>query len=203
MICALNKGNTMGNIIVIMGKSASGKDTIYHRLITEMHELHPVVSYTTRPIRVGEKDGIEYHFVTDEEYLQLLEAGKILENREYDTCYGIWRYFTCMMDVPKQNEIYIMIATPEAYEKIEHRYGRGVVQGIYITLDSGERLQRALNRERKQEEPRYKEMCRRFIADEEDFSEEKMRKLQSVTTFENNNLEKCLQEIKAFLENLR
>ena len=50
----------MGKIFYIMGKSASGKDTIYKELIEKMPKFHSIVPYTTRPMREGEKDGVEY-----------------------------------------------------------------------------------------------------------------------------------------------
>ena len=59
----------MGKIFYIMGKSASGKDTIYKELIEKMPKFHSIVPYTTRPMREGEKDGVEYFF-TDREELE-------------------------------------------------------------------------------------------------------------------------------------
>ena len=57
----------MGRIFYLMGKSASGKDTIYKRLLKECPKLHPVVLYTTRPMRDGERQGTEYYFVNQEQ----------------------------------------------------------------------------------------------------------------------------------------
>ena len=53
----------MGKIFYVMGKSASGKDTIYKRLREELSDYKTVTMYTTRPIRDGETDGVEYYFV--------------------------------------------------------------------------------------------------------------------------------------------
>ena len=58
----------MGKIFYIMGKSASGKDTIYKELIEKMPKFHSIVPYTTRPMREGEKDGVEYFFVDQERF---------------------------------------------------------------------------------------------------------------------------------------
>ena len=64
----------MGKIFYIMGKSSSGKDTIYENLLgREGLSLHPLIMYTTRPIRAGETDGVQYHFVTEEQ-LKALDA---------------------------------------------------------------------------------------------------------------------------------
>ena len=103
----------MGKIICLMGKSSTGKDTIYKRLL-EDQELHlkKLIPYTTRPIREGEQEGIEYHFV-DEKHLQKLEEeGRIVELRAYDTVYGVWKYFTVReesMDLEKES--YAVIGT--------------------------------------------------------------------------------------------
>ena len=68
-----------------------------------------------------------------------------------------------------------------------------------IELDDGVRLQRALDRERKEEHPRYEEMCRRFLADSIDFSPEKKKEAGIEKEFYNQNLEECLCEIEAYI----
>ena len=95
----------MGKLFYIMGKSASGKDTIYQRLLRNPEfSLERLVIYTTRPIRDGELDGREYHFVTEEDFQKLKAAGKIIEDRGYETVYGLWRYFTAdNMDLEEKN----------------------------------------------------------------------------------------------------
>ena len=75
----------MGKIFILMGKSASGKDTLYHRIMKRHPELSPVVPYTTRPIRKEEAEGREYHFVTEAEFRGLEQAGKVAEYRCYHT----------------------------------------------------------------------------------------------------------------------
>ena len=78
-----------------MGKSATGKDTIYKKLLSrEDIDLKKVVMYTTRPIRKGEKEGVEYHFVDEDKLNKLKKQGKIIEHRSYDTIHGKWHYFT-------------------------------------------------------------------------------------------------------------
>ena len=85
----------MKHLFYLCGKSASGKDTIYEELLKdESLQLRPLVPYTTRPIRAGEMEGQEYHF-TDRETLRRLEkAGKVIEERTYETVCGLWTYFT-------------------------------------------------------------------------------------------------------------
>ena len=82
----------MGKIYYMMGKSSSGKDTIYKDIRKDLPELKTLTLYTTRPMREGEKDGVEYYFVTDEILEKYREEGKIIELRTYQTVYGDWKY---------------------------------------------------------------------------------------------------------------
>ena len=88
-----------------------------------------------------------------------------------------------------------MIGTLASYEKMRAFYGQDHLIPLYIEVEDGERLQRALNRERQQAVPKYRELCRRFLADEEDFREENLQRLRIDRRFENTDMETCLEEI--------
>ena len=81
----------MGTIFCIIGKSSSGKDTIYKKLLrnSSLH-LRRIVPYTTRPIRAGEQEGVEYYFTTVEVMARLRDENRIIECRSYATVYGTW-----------------------------------------------------------------------------------------------------------------
>ena len=180
-----------------MGKSASGKDRIYSFLLSrEELNLKRLVLYTTRPIRAGEDNGREYYF-TDEEQLEKFRiSGKLIESRSYDTVHGIWTYFTADDgQIRPDGADYLGIGTLESYQKMREYYGADRVCPIYIQVEDGERLQRALLREKQQENPKYAEMCRRFLADEEDFSAEKLEKLGIKKAYENKDLNECTEEL--------
>ncbi len=187
----------MPKIFVLMGKSATGKDTIYKELLkVESLGLIEIVIYTTRPIRAGERDGVEYFFVSNERLKELKEENKIIEIREYNTIHGLWSYFTVndgQIDLGRYNSL--IIGTLESYEQIRGYYGKDKVYPIYIEVDDGVRLQRALDREKNQEKPRYAEMCRRYLADEEDFKKENLDKLDINKRYNNLNLENCIRDI--------
>ncbi len=191
----------MAKIFYLMGKSSSGKDTIYKKLIQkEELALKNIVLYTTRPIRAGEQDGVEYHFVSEEEMLSMQKTGKIIELRTYDTCLGRWHYFTADDDhVKLSGQNYIMIGTIESFLKTRDYYGEETVIPVMISLDDGIRLQRALDREKGQDQPKYSEMCRRFLADEADFSEEKKKQAGIEKEFVNEDLDQCLKEIETYI----
>ncbi len=191
----------MGKIICLMGKSSTGKDTIFKRLLQDRRlGLRTIVPYTTRPIRVGERDGVEYFFKSEQDFFRLKEQGKIIESREYHTYHGLWRYFVVDDGQIKESGNYIMIGTLEAYRHLQDHFGEDRVLPVMIELDDGVRLQRALGRERKQENPRYEEMCRRFLADSEDFSEEKIKEAGITRRFVNDNLRCCMDDIRQYIE---
>ena len=178
----------MGKIFCIMGKSSTGKDTIFKILLQRKDiNVRRIVSYTTRPQRSHEKPGEEYNFVTLEEKDKLVADGKVIEIRKYDTVHGPWFYFTVDDgNVDLEKEDYLMIGTVESFVKIRDYYGEDKVLPIYIEVDDGVRLSRALERERSQEHPKYEEMCRRFLADQQDFSEENLSKAGITNRFNNN-----------------
>ena len=183
----------MKKIFVIMGKSATGKDTLYKELLKKKDlGLHPVVPYTTRPIREGEQEGVEYHFVDSETYEQMKEEHRVIESRDYQTIHGIWSYFTVEDAQFQGEESVLLINTLEGYEQILQYFGEEVVVPLYIELEDGIRLSRALKREQSQKEPKYQELCRRFLADCEDFSEEKIQALGISKRYENRNMRRCL-----------
>ncbi len=192
----------MGKIFYLMGKSSSGKDTIY-KLLLENKELclHTIVPYTTRPIRAGETNGIEYHFVDEDELKKIEASGRLIELRAYSTFHGVWKYFTVADNqIDLQSKDYLIIGTLESYNRTKEYYGTQEVVPIMIDLDDGIRLQRALDREKTQEKPKYQEMCRRFLADAADFSEEKIEEASISRYFYNDNLEKCLSEIIQYMK---
>ena len=186
-----------------MGKSSSGKDTIYNMLLNDEElGLKNIVGYTTRPMREGEENGREYIFVRENRLDELKSQGKVIESRVYDTVYGKWYYFTVNDEqINLGQDHYILIGTLDSYEKVRDFYGKDesgttIVVPIYINVEDGERLLRAIQREKSQKEPKYAEMCRRFLADCEDFSEEKIKHAQIEKIYENHNLTECYEKIR-------
>lgn len=191
----------MGKIYCVMGKSSSGKDSIYHEIMEKgALGLKPIIPYTTRPIRDGEQDGREYHFCTEDTVQRLQDAGRIMELRAYNTVYGVWKYFTVddeRINLSKNNYLYIV--TLEGYTKIREYFGADRVVPIYIEVEDGERLMRAIAREQKQDVPKYEEMCRRFLADSADFCDEKLVEAGVVRRFQNNDFVQTVQEVTAYI----
>lgn len=191
----------MSKIYYLMGKSSSGKDTLYKELRKEFPMLRTLTLYTTRPVREGERDGEEYFFVTKDVLDRYKEEGKLIEFRTYHTVCGDWHYATVddgQVDLSKAD--YLMIGTLESYNRMKEYYGAESIVPIYIEVEDGERLTRALNREKREETPRYDEMCRRFLADKEDFSEENLSRAGITRRYYNEDKVQCLQEIKEVIQ---
>ena len=192
----------MKNVFYITGKSASGKDSIYASLLNEegLH-LSPIILHTTRPKRDGEEEGREYHFVDELTYQTMEKQGDVIECRTYETIHGPWRYFTASSTIEASRDYYLGIGTLESYSRLKRHFGGGRIIPIYIEVDDGDRLIRAIERERSNGKPDYKEMCRRYIADDEDFSEEKLKTagIKDRCRFENDDLGECIQEIRSMI----
>lgn len=193
----------MGKIFCLMGKSSSGKDTIFRKLLQQENlQLKPIILYTTRPIRKNEKQGREYHFTNLKTIEEYAAKGKVIERREYHTVKGVWTYCTIddgQIDLSKNT--YLIITTLEAYQQLQHYYGKDFVVPIYIHVKDGIRLERAMRRERRQIYPNYDELCRRFLADNKDFSLQNLKAADIQTFYHNENLSNCLKEIKALIMN--
>lgn len=190
----------MGHIFYIMGKSASGKDTIYRELMEEKEfSFHTVVPYTTRPMRSHETNGKDYFFTDEKGLEQIQQSGRLIELRSYNTAHGIWNYFTVddgQVELEKHD--YLLIGTLESYAAMRAYYGSDALVPILVEVPDGVRLQRALDREKSQDQPKYAEMCRRFLADTEDFKEEKIEAagIGAADRFENDSFEGCLERIR-------
>ena len=190
----------MGKIYYVMGKSSSGKDTIYKKMLERHPWFRTIVPYTTRPIREGERDGVEYFFVDEERLREMQESEQVIEVRSYKTRCGIWTYFTAddgQIDLDTHD--YLVIGTLVSYRALREYFGEEKLIPVYIEVDDGLRLARAVERERRQAEPKYTELCRRFLADEEDFSEENLSRAGITRRFENRDLDACLEEIEEYI----
>lgn len=188
----------MGKIFCLMGKSSSGKDTVFKLLKEDVElKLKPIRPYTTRPKRSNETDGIEYFFISENTLRAFEEAGKIIEMREYTTVKGVWYYATIDDgQVHLESDNYILISTLEAYRGIQEYFKPENVVPVYINADDASRLERALKREKAEKTPNYSEICRRFLADNDDFSPDKLKENKIEKFYLNTNLGECVKQIK-------
>ncbi len=149
-------------IVCLVGKSAAGKDSIAY-LLSKQDGWHNVVSCTTRPMREGEKDGVNYHFLSAEEFAQKVVNGDMLEA----TYFNNWHYGT--MKSSLIDGVNVGVWNPEGYDCLREtvKFDKDVkLLPYYIKCEDKTRLLRSLNRE---QHPDVHEIVRRFQADEEDF----------------------------------
>jgi len=191
---------------MLLGKSATGKDSIARELLRKYEgRLDWVIPYTTRPIRIDERKDVNYHFVSDEKLEELEAAGKVLERRDYETVHGRWSYFTAddgQFDLNRRSVL--MVGTPDAFCGLMKTLGRDKLVAILVELDAEERLMRAVWREKKQLCPSYSEVCRRFLADEKDFAPERLReKLGSeVYRIYNWDFDACIAQASSIFDQI-
>ena len=122
---------------------------------------------------------------------------KVIESRTYQTIAGPWTYYTVddgQFDVA-DDESCLMIGTLESYEKMCAYFEAGKMVPVYIEVPDGIRLLRAVKREENQKRPNYREVCRRYLADEKDFSEENLERLGITKRYQNTDMEMCVEEI--------
>jgi guanylate kinase len=155
-------------IIILCGESSSGKDSILNILIKE-YGWHKAVSYTTRPMRQGEKDGYDYHFLMSNiRFNELMDTGHMFEKTEYKTNMGLWLY-GLGEDSFVDDNINVCIVNPHGLDQlleIESLKDRLVV--FYITAPFKQRFFRYLKRDADNEKHKI-ELVDRFIRDEDDF----------------------------------
>ena len=112
----------MGKIFCLMGKSSTGKDTIFS-ILKNGTTLKPIVLYTTRPMRNNEENGREYYFINEERLAEYQECNKVIEQRVYQTVNGPWYYATIDDGQFELEDNYIMIVTLEAYINLVKYFG--------------------------------------------------------------------------------
>ena len=175
-------------IYYIMGKSCSGKTVFFNKLLADkgLH-LNPIVTYTTRPMRRNEKEGVEYHFITDDQANELLKSNKVIECRTYDTEYGVWSYMTVDDGQFKDDKKYIGIGTIESYRSLVMRFGTSVMVPLCIEASPATLLARSVARLDDNDEKGYMEACRRYIKDAVDYSDANLNRCGIYTRYNNDS----------------
>lgn len=186
----------------LMGKSGSGKDTIYKKLLEENDFLDAYIMYTTRPIRSNEVNGVNYNYISNEKLEFFKSSGLIMESRSYKVANGdIWTYATIYDNQFLGENDLVGIGTLESYNFFQEKYGEFLeLIPIYINVDDEIRKQRLFLRESKLEKPDYEEINRRIEADKIDFSFENLRLSGVNLFFENDNLDKCISSINEYIK---
>lgn len=160
----------MIKVVTIMGKAGAGKDALLHKIFEKYgNEFHEIVSCTTRPPREGEVDGVNYHFLTHEQFSEQLLNGEMLEA----TVFNDWCYGTSIKDLDIE-KVNIGVYNPQGVSTLLDMEGTIDILPVLVGCEPKTRLLRQLNREK---DPDVKEIIRRFQADEEDFGVDVILKL--------------------------
>ena len=196
----------MGKLFCIIGKDASGRDTVFKGLISDPDlGLRPVIPYTARPPKPGEAAEGRWHFVTEDTMRGMKRAGKILERHCCDTEDGAWDCFTVDDGgIGLPDSICLTVGTLESFWKLR-ALGTFDVVPVYIETDDYNRLRRALQREAERETPSYAGLCRRFISGQHEFTEESLAEagITDAYRFSNDtdgNPGQCIQKVKTFIQ---
>lgn len=158
----------MRKIFAVMGKASTGKDTLT-KMLSETLELPIALSFTTRPMRVGEKQGVEYNFISDDDFWDLHGCNLLAEYTSYKVASGeIWYYGLTKEELEKA-EYVLVIVNPDGFKQLTEIYGDKVCS-ILIDAPADVRIKRYLDRDAVTEE-KAEECCRRFLADNKDFKD--------------------------------
>lgn len=106
--------------IIIFGKTASGKSRIVNELVKRGYKK--IVTTTTRPARKGEVDGIDYNFITDDEFKELINTRYFAEWKKYDTVDGTWYYGSPLDEISRSDNKSIVILTPDGYRAVSYTH---------------------------------------------------------------------------------
>lgn len=149
-------------IVALMGEAGSGKDTILHRIMEKYPSyFNEIISCTTRPPRQGEKEGVNYHFLSVEDFIRKILNGDMLEATEFNG----WHYGTDSQSLTI-DKINIGVFNPEGVRCLQEDENIELYV-FYVRAAGKQRLLRQLNRE---ENPDVDEIIRRYKADTEDSS---------------------------------
>lgn len=180
-------------MVIIMGKTSCGKDTVVNELILK-HGFRKCITYTTRPMRDGEKQDITYHFITEDDFKQKIRENFFAEYKSYDTEFGIWYYGVALEDVENADDKTVIILTPDGYRDVIKKV-RNKPKTIYIYANNSTIKERLINRG---DDP--KEAQRRLEHDNIDFKGVETEVDKIVYNNKGSNINDVVNKILKYLE---
>ena len=186
-------------IFALLGYSSVGKDTILKQVLKDMDDVKPIISTTTRPMRKGETEGVEYYFIDDTEFFrrgtdfveQRIYHTKVKENGvEKDTT---WRYGIERMELEKDDYL-IVIVDSVGYKELKNYVGNNKIVPIFISAPQEELKARALARGDLEAE-----VDRRLKDDYERFMDFRVRTVYHEVKNTNGRLEEAIKEVEGII----
>ena len=181
-------------MIIILGKTCSGKDTIVNKLI-DLHGFKKIVTSTTRPKRKGEKQDITYHFISDEEFKQKIDEGFFAEWKSYITNEGVWYYGSSLEDIENADNKSVIILTPQGYRDIKEKLPDKNIACIYL-YENIDTMRKRLSK--RGDDP--KEVERRIKSDLEDFKNFESEADKIVYNNDGTDIDEVIKKILDFVE---
>ena len=186
-------------IFALLGYSSVGKDTILKQVLKDMDDVKPIISTTTRPMRKGETEGVEYYFIDDTEFFR--RGTDFVEQRIYHTKVkenGIekdatWRYGIERMELEKDDYL-IVIVDSVGYKELKNYVGNNKIVPIFISAPQEELKARALARGDLEAE-----VDRRLKDDYERFMDFRVRTVYHEVKNTNGRLEEAIKEVEGII----
>lgn len=180
-------------ILVLLGSSASGKDTVAKILARRNKDLKIAISTTTRPKRELEKDGVDYYFISKEEFILKMARGAFWEFRVYHTLVNgepdSWFYALEKDKTFLEEEDYILVIDRVGYRELKNKLGSKIVS-VYIDAPVSARKIRAMSRDKNFDQTEWE----RRVSDDNNVFENIEEEVDYVV--ENIDLEKCVNQVE-------
>ena len=183
--------NKKGKLIVVSGPSGVGKDTVVNEYLKNSND-HLSISATTRNPREGEKDGIDYYFLTKEEFEERIQKEDFLEYATYNNCYYGTPKSSVEEDLEKGINVILIIEVKGAFQ-IKDKIKDSVL--IFIMPPSLEELKRRIKTRGKDTDEMINN---RLIIAEEEIGLKHKYDYEII----NDNLDNAVKELKEIIEEL-
>ena len=182
----------MRNILVICGKTASGKNLV-RDILVEKYNYNPIITYTSRPPRKGEKQDITYHFISTDEFIEKINNGFFAEWKDYVTNDGIWYYGTALDDCMNASDKDVIILTPDGVRDLKNNDVNLIVVYLYSNLNT-------IRHRLKFRGDDEKEVERRISSDIKDFKDAEMLADRIVYNNLNDNIDNVVENVLCWYE---
>lgn len=184
-------------MLIIIGKTCSGKDTIVKRLVTD-HGFKKLITYTTRPIRKGEIRDVTYHYISVDEFLEKVYENFFAEHKQYKVADGsTWFYGCSIEDIKNADDKTVVILTPDGYRDLITKFPitRKSLKTIYVYANNPTIKKRLKKRGDSKDEAE-----RRLKQDNFDFKGIENEVDKIVYNNDNDTIDEIIENIFRYLE---
>lgn len=184
----------MYKLIVLFGPAGAGKDYILKKALEEIPQLHKPVLYTSRPMREGEVDGVNYHFITTEEFSEKVISGELIEA----SVFNHWGYGSSLDSYSKDKINILALGIDHLRDFMEFHSNEFEIYPVVVLASDKTRLLRQLNRETN---PNVDEIIRRFLSDKKDYEKIDLKYYILPNDIE-NQITDCIERLRTLVESI-